>query len=91
MVRRILLAKKNKKLLDNRDFYGNKRIELAGSLLSLVFEDALKGMNGELKLIIEKNLTKIRSSQFDILKYLKQSIITNAFNYSISTVSFFKN
>lgn len=46
MVRRLLLAHIDPdRHIDNRDFYGNKRLELAGSLIGLVFEDALKRYN----------------------------------------------
>jgi DNA-directed RNA polymerase III subunit RPC2 len=39
MVRRVILAKGDKVKADDRDYYGNKRLELAGQLLSLLFED----------------------------------------------------
>ncbi|KAH6640831.1 hypothetical protein F5144DRAFT_618513 [Chaetomium tenue] len=49
MVRRVLMAAHNPKLVDDRDFVGNKRLELAGQLLSLLFEDMFKMFVGGLK------------------------------------------
>ena len=47
MIRKVMIAQKDGKLIDDRDYYGNKRLELAGSLLSLMFEDLLKRFNWE--------------------------------------------
>lgn len=49
MVRRMLAAMLDPSLIDDRDYYGNKRLELAGGLLALLFEDLFKRMNAELK------------------------------------------
>ena len=49
MVRQIILAEQNPEVyLDDKDYYGNKRLELAGSLLSLLFEDLFKRFNTDL-------------------------------------------
>lgn len=46
MVRRLLLATMDpENQIDNRDFYGNKRLELAGTLIGYLFEDAFKRYN----------------------------------------------
>ena len=42
IARRVLKTVKDPTLLDDKDYYGNKRLELAGSLLSLLFEDLFK-------------------------------------------------
>lgn len=47
MTRRVILTQKNTAKLDDRDYYGNKRLELAGQLLSLLFEDLFKKFNAE--------------------------------------------
>ena len=47
MVRRTILAKQGKINSDDRDYYGNKRLELAGQLISLLFEDLFKRFNSE--------------------------------------------
>jgi len=47
MVRRVIQAQGDTKVIDDRDYYGNKRLELAGSLLALMFEDLFKRFNWE--------------------------------------------
>lgn len=73
--------------LDDRDYYGNKRLELAGSFISLMFEDVFKRFNWELKAIAEKTIPKIRATQFDVVKYMRSDLITNCLVFAISTVS----
>ncbi|XP_064484675.1 DNA-directed RNA polymerase III subunit RPC2-like [Ornithodoros turicata] len=85
MVRRVIEAQSNKELIDDRDYYGNKRLELAGSLLSLLFEDLFKRFNTELKLVADKCIPKVRATQFDVIKYVRQDLITNGLVVSIAT------
>merc|ERR1719201_296175 len=49
MIRRCLDARHDRTLLDDRDYYGNKRIEGAGQLISLLFEDLFKSFNADIK------------------------------------------
>lgn len=49
MVRRMLYALGDPKYIDDRDYYGNKRLELAGGLMALLFEDLFKLYNADLK------------------------------------------
>lgn len=51
MVRRVIQAQGDTKVIDDRDYYGNKRLELAGSLLALMFEDLFKRFNWEVRMI----------------------------------------
>ncbi|CAF0705914.1 unnamed protein product [Brachionus calyciflorus] len=85
MVRRTILAKLGKISVDDRDYYGNKRLELAGQLISLLFEDLFKRFNSELQNIAEKTIPKQRAAQFDIVKHIRQDLITNGLINAIST------
>ncbi|CAE8724246.1 unnamed protein product, partial [Polarella glacialis] len=49
MIRRVINAMHDDKIIDDRDYYGNKRLELSGQLVSLLFEDQFKSMNTELQ------------------------------------------
>lgn len=88
MVRRVLLAMANEQLVDDRDYVGNKRLELAGQLLSLLFEDLFKKWNSDLKTNIDKVLKKPnRTELFDVLPLLRMhtDTITSGFVRAIST------
>ncbi|XP_077866954.1 DNA-directed RNA polymerase III subunit RPC2-like, partial [Saccoglossus kowalevskii] len=86
MVRRVILAQGDAvKHVDDRDYYGNKRLELAGQLLALLFEDLFKKFNAELKKIADQCIPKPRAAQFDIVKHMRQDQITNGLINAIST------
>ncbi|GFU08483.1 DNA-directed RNA polymerase III subunit RPC2 [Nephila pilipes] len=85
IIKRMIKAEKDPTLLDDRDYYGNKRLELAGSLLALLFEDVFKRFNTEWKWTIEKILPKLKAGPFDALLHIKPDLITNALVNAIST------
>uniref|UniRef100_A0A915HX80 DNA-directed RNA polymerase subunit beta n=1 Tax=Romanomermis culicivorax TaxID=13658 RepID=A0A915HX80_ROMCU len=85
MVRRLMLVHLGDCTVDDPDFYGNKRIELAGSLLALLFEDLFKRFNMELKITADKTIPKQRAAQFDVVKYMRQDMITNGLTNAIAT------
>lgn len=85
MVRRVILAMENQEV-DDRDYYGNKRLELAGQLISLLFEDVFKRFNSELKRHVDHTLSKAnRATNFDALTHIRANIITNGIEFSLST------
>ena len=49
MIKRVVAAMLDPTAVDDRDYYGNKRLELAGNSLSLLFEDLFKHMNDQLR------------------------------------------
>ena len=55
--------------LDDKDYYGNKRLELAGQLLGLLFEDLFKRLNAELRRAADAFFSRAnRTGVFDVLK-----------------------
>lgn len=86
IVRRILKTVRDPSLLDDKDYYGNKRLELAGSLLSLLFEDLFKRFNTDLSRQINLILSKPnRATGFDVMKFMRTDTLTQGFVHAIST------
>lgn len=87
MVRRVLMVRHDGRLVDDRDYVGNKRLELAGQLLSLLFEDLFKKFNSDLKLTIDKVLKKPSRTEFDAYNVLRTqgNHITQGMNRALST------
>ncbi|EDN09804.1 DNA-directed RNA polymerase III 130 kDa polypeptide [Histoplasma mississippiense (nom. inval.)] len=88
MARRVLMAKHDPSLVDDRDYVGNKRLELAGQLLALLFEDLFKKFQFDIKMNIDKVLKKpVRTEQFDAygVVAIHGNHITQGMNRAIST------
>lgn len=86
MIRRMLFAMEDPSFIDDRDYYGNKRLELAGGLLALLFEDLFKRMNSELKRQADNHLSKAnRAAQFDIVKCIRTDTVTFGLEHAISS------
>mmetsp|Transcript_19365 Transcript_19365/g.63113 ORF Transcript_19365/g.63113 Transcript_19365/m.63113 type:complete len:1117 (+) Transcript_19365:98-3448(+) len=88
VTRRVLAASLDNSLLDDKDYYGNKRLELAGQLLSLLFEDLFKRFNADLKRSADLVLQKQnRTAVFDIVKSTvwRTDTISQGFVHAIST------
>mmetsp|Transcript_25502 Transcript_25502/g.70429 ORF Transcript_25502/g.70429 Transcript_25502/m.70429 type:complete len:1320 (-) Transcript_25502:937-4896(-) len=86
IVRRVLLVHLGKMPLDDKDYYGNKRLELAGSMISLLFEDLFKIFNRDLKRQADMVLSRpSRATAFDIVKTIRPDTITNGMINAIAT------
>ncbi|EEP79252.1 DNA-directed RNA polymerase III 130 kDa polypeptide [Uncinocarpus reesii 1704] len=88
MARRVLMAKHDPSLVDDRDYVGNKRLELAGQLLALLFEDLFKKFCFDIKMNIDKVLKKpVRTEAFDAFSVvaIHGNHITQGMNRAIST------
>ena len=88
MARRVLQCLGGLGEIDDRDYLGNKRLELAGQLMALLFEDLFKRFNGDLKRAVDKVLARPnRAQEFDAARLLalQTSLITQGLERSIST------
>ena len=87
MCRRLLLAEQGIVKADDRDYYGNKRMQLAGDLISLLFEEHFKNFNEDLKRTLTKKKEKNRTRPLDILSEMngQQNRITNGMESAISS------
>ncbi|KAL9273937.1 DNA-directed RNA polymerase III subunit 2-like protein [Drosera capensis] len=68
MLKRLLEAYLNKDSVDDKDYVGNKRFELSGQLISILFEDLFKSLITSTAQSIENCLKTKRSSQLDVVK-----------------------
>eukprot|EP00252_Welwitschia_mirabilis_P002829 TRINITY_DN12826_c0_g1_i1.p1 TRINITY_DN12826_c0_g1~~TRINITY_DN12826_c0_g1_i1.p1 ORF type:complete len:928 (-),score=181.14 TRINITY_DN12826_c0_g1_i1:493-3177(-) len=86
MLRRMLEAMLNPDYVDDKDYVGNKRLELAGQLIALLFEDLFKRMNSEIRRQVDSTYSKTtRSSVFDVIKVMRQDMLTSGLEHAISS------
>jgi DNA-directed RNA polymerase II subunit RPB2 len=83
MVHRLLLAAMGRRLIDDRDNIGNKRLDLGGPLLAFLFRSLfrslIKQMRGYAQHYIDKGQT------FNVECSIKPLIISDGLKYSLAT------
>jgi DNA-directed RNA polymerase III subunit RPC2 len=92
MIRRIIEASRDASKLDDKDYYGNKRLELAGQLVSLLFEDLFKKFQYDFKKEVDMKLAQFASRKgassrepFDALTCIRSDTITKGLEMAISS------
>lgn len=85
MIRRIILTQIGVHQLDDKDYYGNKRLELAGQLMALLFEDCFKRFNADLQRVADSTLARKTAEPFDILRHFRPDTITTGMLNAVST------
>ncbi|PNX81974.1 DNA-directed RNA polymerase iii subunit rpc2-like protein [Trifolium pratense] len=70
------------------DYVGNKRLELSGQLISLLFEDLFKSMTTEVKKMADKELKPAKANKFDISRLIEKDHISLGLERTLSTGNF---
>lgn len=83
MVHRLLLGALGRRELDDRDHYGNKRLDLAGPLLAYLFRGLFRNLIKEVKLFAQKYID--RGKDFNLELAIKTRTITDGLRYSLAT------
>ncbi|CAN8008979.1 DNA-directed RNA polymerase II subunit RPB2 [Ixodes scapularis] len=83
MVHRLLLAALGRRELDDRDHYGNKRLDLAGPLMAFLFRGLFRNLTKEVRMYAQKFID--RGKDFNLELAIKTRIITDGLRYSLAT------
>jgi DNA-directed RNA polymerase II subunit RPB2 len=69
---------------DDRDYYGKKRLDMAGSLLATHFRQLLKMFTETMKKILKKDIDN-GANEVDVQKAIKKDIITRGLRTALAT------
>lgn len=83
MVNRMLQVALNRREEDDRDHYGNKRLDLAGPLMSGLFRQLLRKLTRDTKATCRRILNS--GGDIDVTTVIKSSIITHGLKYALAT------
>ncbi|XP_075213798.1 DNA-directed RNA polymerase II subunit RPB2-like isoform X2 [Lycorma delicatula] len=83
MVHRLVFTALGRRELDDENHYGNKRLDLAGSLLAFLFRGLFKNLMKQVQMYAQK-FTE-RGEDFKLELAIKTKIITDGLRYSLAT------
>ncbi|EGC37242.1 RNA polymerase II core subunit [Dictyostelium purpureum] len=83
IVHRLLLASLERRPLDDRDHFANKRLDLAGPLLGTLFRQLFKKLTKDVRLYLQRCIDK--DKEFIPSSAVKSKTITSGLKYSLAT------
>ncbi|KAF7994587.1 hypothetical protein HCN44_004059 [Aphidius gifuensis] len=83
IVNRVISAALGRRELDDRDHYGNKRLDLAGPLLAFLFRGLFRNLTKQIRMYGQKFID--RGKDFKLELALNTKIITDGIRYSLAT------
>ncbi|KYQ91059.1 RNA polymerase II core subunit [Tieghemostelium lacteum] len=83
IIHRLLLATLERRPLDDRDHFANKRLDLAGPLLGMLFRQLFKKLTKDVRMYLQKCIDKDRD--FNPLTAVNTKTITSGLKYSLAT------
>lgn len=83
MVNKLLHVALGRQAEDDRDHYGNKRLDLAGPLMTQLFRHQLRKLLRDVKTNAKRIVNQ--GGQLDLNSIVKSSIITNGLKYALAT------
>ncbi len=84
MVHRLIKASLGRTAEDDRDYYGKKRLDMAGSLLSGLFRQLFRNYVEEMSKILERDMNNGRE-ELNLIYALKSDIITRGLKSGLAT------
>ena len=83
MVHRLLICALGRRAEDDRDHYGNKRLDLAGPLMATLFRQLFRKLTKDVRAYLQKCVDG--GKEFVLAYAVKHNIITQGLKYSLAT------
>lgn len=83
MIHRLLLCALGRRNEDDRDHYGNKRLDLAGPLLANLFRQLFRKLTKDVKGYMQRSVDQ--GKEINLTYAVKAKIITGGLKYSVAT------
>jgi len=83
VIHRLLACALERRPQDDRDHYGNKRLDLAGPLLGTLFRQLFKKLTKDVKTHLQKSIDQ--GKDFNLTMAVKARTITDGLKYSLAT------
>jgi DNA-directed RNA polymerase II subunit RPB2 len=85
MTNRLISAALGRTTEDDRDYYGKKRLDMAGALLAMIFRQEFRKVITDMQKHLEKDINNQRLKSIKIHSYFKHDTITNGLRTALAT------